>query len=232
MSFWNRHAEADLEALVAGTASPARRRRILRHVRSCERCGPRYEQLVVAHRALAGRAVDEPGPAELSALREANRAAVLRGEKAEPARRMAWVPALAAGAAAVVAVAIFWRPAQGTDEFRPRGAVGEQDAVVRVFCARKDAPLEELRPEGRCPVGASLAFAVGAIPTMERVEVKVAGRPGEYAGAVSGTPGREAPVPWTVELSTPGRVEITATFTGAGGAVVRRQIVVHVEPAP
>jgi anti-sigma factor RsiW len=232
MQFLTSHADGLLEALAAGELPERRRKRVLRHMRQCERCAQRYEQLVRANRALAGLSLDEPSPQELATLRAANLKAALGA--AAPARRpvqrgvLGWAGALAGGVAALIALVVV-RPSD-SDEWQARGEAGHRRAVLRVFCVRPNRPVVELETGAPCPPGASLAFAVGAVPPLRSVRIAVEGRPASGPLAILGAPGKEQPVSFSFTLEGPvGTREVVATFEEEN--LVLRHLV-RVEPDP
>lgn len=225
MTLWFTHpSDALLAALAQGRLSGWRRRRVLHHARGCTRCADRHERLVLVERTLAGGDPNEPGPAELEALRRANRSAVLasvRGGAGERSgHRGRWVMAGAFVGLAVIGATTFliqvpgdqaFSPEEVPPEFMARGAAQElPSGVLRVFCLEADGVPRMLSDEGACPVGATLAFAARFDPVPEslRIEVHGGASPEVQELVLSLEPGREAVLPFTLKLDSEGAREV------------------------
>lgn len=248
MIFWRRHpSDERLSALVRGDLAGSKRQRTVAHLRGCARCAERHERLVLLERALAGGRPHEPSPAELAALREANRAAILasartasesasqRAAKPPAPRFLAPVFTLALLVVVGLVVVRATTPPAPDDllvpevpEFAARGAgVPGGEAVLRVFCARPQAALVELDGAQSCPPGAALAFSARFEDPPASLLLEVQGGPEAERIELSGEleANRERVLPHTVRLERVGVREVVLT---AGGRTLRQTI--RVEP--
>ena len=231
MSPWLRHpSDALLSEVAEGGVTGSARKRIVGHLRRCDRCAQRHERLVLLDRALSGGRPHEPSETELAALREANRAAVLAAARSttQPAAPP-WKTQLlrigpALGAVAVVLAGVWIARLGGASpdseappEFTARGTEGAAtQATLRVFCAREGAALTELDEDGRCPAGASLAFAVRLeeLPRALTLEVRGGAVPEVHPIPIRMEPGQEFVLPITVTLEGSGLREVALTADG------------------
>lgn len=251
MSFWNRHLSDDrLAELAHGVLSGSSRRRAVDHLHGCTRCADRHERLVILERALAGGRPHEPSPSELSALREANRAAVMASVRAPapastPVRESKGsasrflIPALSLAFVGVVGTlllgdAITTSPAAGPSpepaEFVARGDTAPgSEAMLRVFCARPGETPIELGENQACPEGATLAFSARFAEPPPSLELEVRGgvRNARFSLPLVAEPDEERVLPETVVLEGSGTREVVLTF----GTRTLRQTV-RVEAAP
>ncbi|WP_224368775.1 hypothetical protein [Hyalangium versicolor] len=246
MRWFDRHIDRALETWALGGLSSAQASRLLRHAHACEPCGARYERWALAHRALETGGLDRFSSAEHAGLEAAGLEAALAAAS-EMSPRSRWQRGMVLGAAVVaVCLGVVLIPPHES-EWRVRGAgTVAPDAVLRLFCAAPEHSLRELAPGQACPPGARLAFAVGAEPPLSHVAIRILGREKkEEAFPITGRPGKEAALEWTVPLpDTPGTVEVEATFTStpevglhapqaprSDEAIVRRQLV-RIEELP
>ncbi|WP_342378031.1 hypothetical protein NVS55_01730 [Myxococcus stipitatus] len=128
----------------------------------------------------------------------------------------AWVAALMA------AGGILWLslPSE-TPEWGVRGQ--GQAAAVRLFCAPEQAELREVRDDGLCPAGASLAFAAGALAPYTHVAVTLRTSEGvsvEGPFVVRAPPGAEAVLDLTPRMPATGEVELTTTFANSAASAL------------
>jgi hypothetical protein len=227
------HVDRQLARLASSGTLPHRQwSRVLRHARACARCGPRYERVVNMHRVLAGGTLAEPTAAELESVAAQGLRAALAAAGAPapvrtatpPARAGAgwWRPAFAGGLAALAACALVLLTVPREEEWGARGE-GGATAVLRVFCVPEDSALREVKGEGACPSGASLAFAAAVRPPLTHAAVVIRGAEGprvEGPFEVKTLPGAEAALDVTPRLPASGVVEVTTVFAASAEAAL------------
>lgn len=125
----------------------------------------------------------------------------------------AWVVSLMAAAG------LLWLslPSDTTKEWGTRGE-GQGATVMRLFCVPEEAELREVRGQGDCPAGASLAFAAGVRAPYTHVVVSVRTDKDlrvEGPFEVKASPGSEAALDLTPKLPDAGEVELTAVFSSS-----------------
>lgn len=128
--------------------------------------------------------------------------------------------AWALAAVAACALLLLVQP-EAEVEWAARGEGGT--AVLRLFCVPEDSALREVKGEGACPAGASLAFAAGVRPPLTHAAVVVRGAEGtrvEGPFEVKGPPGAEAALDVTPRLPTSGEVEVMAVFASSAEAAL------------
>jgi hypothetical protein len=246
MKWLNGHVDTLLERWATGELSPRQASRLLRHARTCTRCGQRYERMALAWRVLEGGNLHAPSEQEAAAISAAGLEAALSAAAPE-ASRLRWpVLALLGGMLAALSLPLMLAPT-GSGEWTSRGSGTPAEATLRVFCAVKQRPLRALQPGWSCPPGALLAFAAGAQPPLSQVVVRVHGSGldrTEGPFAVGGKPGAEGPLEVTLPLDMPpGPAEIVAVFADGpeaarkalrgeevpGSVVLRQQVRVEEE---
>lgn len=250
MNVWFRHPSDDgLAELARGALSNGPRHRMINHLRGCARCAERHERLVHLERTLAGGRPNEPIPAELAALREANRAAVMASARAgaasAPARDARWSargllrPALSLAFVGVVGLVLLRQqlavtPSDGApaerSEFTARGqATPGTEAVMRVFCARPGEAPFELGDGHPCPPGATLAFAVRFAEPPDALELEIRGGSNDarFSLSLKLEADRETVLPETALLEGTGEREVVLT---AGPRVLRQTVKVEAGP--
>ncbi|AKF79222.1 hypothetical protein MFUL124B02_01990 [Myxococcus fulvus 124B02] len=248
MALFTHHVDRQLVHLANdGTLPPRQWRRVLSHARGCERCGARYEQVMNLRRVFARDTVTEPTPGELErlsthglqavlgALEERRESSVSVGAAKGPWARVAeWVrgawdmPSLGhVGTAWVLALmvsaGVLWTGViEDAGEWASRGE-GPGTAVLRLFCVPSDAELREVRRQGTCPSGASLAFAAGVRAPYTHVAVVVRTEQGsrvEGPFEVKAAPGSETALDITPRLPESGEVELTAVFASSASVAL------------
>lgn len=213
MPFFDSHIDRELGPLGGGALPLRRFRRVLRHARSCHRCGALYERSIRVLRQLENQSPFEPSQLELQALTGLNAPGAPKAFF-EPAPWMLGVLALAAAL-----LVLFVTRAPVEDEFSVRGGP-VSPVALRLFCGGGGAALSELAEGASCRVGQSLAFAVGAGPSYRQVVVQLSGTAvsAERASSVvAGRPGAEEPVALTAKLEREGEVEVVAAFANEVG---------------
>ncbi|MCK8501350.1 hypothetical protein [Myxococcus fulvus] len=247
MALFTPHVDRQLVHLANdGTLPPRQWSRVLNHARGCERCGARYAQVMNLRRVFSRDTVTEPTPGELERLSTHGLQAVLgaleRREvsasvdvtKGPWARVLEWVrrawdlPTLgrvgtAWALALMVSAGVLWTGVrEDTGEWAARGE-GPGTAVLRLFCVPSDAELREVRGQGTCPSGASLAFAAGVRAPYTHVAVVVRTQQGsrvEGPFEVKAAPGAEAALDITPRLPASGEVELTAIFASSASVAL------------
>ncbi|QSQ11636.1 hypothetical protein [Myxococcus landrumensis] len=104
------------------------------------------------------------------------------------------------------------------------GVRGQGQAVaVRLFCVPDKTELREVRGEGTCPAGASLAFAAGARAPYTHVAVTIRTSQGvrvEGPFEVQASPGAETALDLTPRMPVNGEVRLTTTFANSAAAAL------------
>lgn len=215
MGIFDAHIDARLPALAAGQLGPRRFRALLRHAKTCHRCGTLYQRSISVLRQLEHGSPFEPAAAELEALTGYNEGAVL-GLDRLPRTRGGWLAlAVVASTVAAASVIAVIQVRQQGGELSARGGEPAGAATVRVFCAGNALPMRELKADAGCEVGRSLLLAAGARAPLEKLAVRVTGSAVtevETSEAVTGPPGAEAAVALTVPLEREGSVELVVAF--------------------
>jgi len=203
--------------------SAKKRAAVRAHATACAACHAELQRGLIAQRALAGRAADEPTPRELRAWGQE----VLTRTPVTTTRRWPTYVFGIAGSVASAAVAAglvlaLARPAQD-DGLTARGSVALPAFTLRVLCATVDVrdQVDILDPiRGACPAGAYLKLLGGAHASAGLTLRLFAVRdtrawqvyPALDQEPVRLLPGEAAPLPGVIKLPTElsGRLRLVA----------------------
>jgi len=209
-----RHIDGSLQSLGNGSLSPKGYRRLVHHAKACHRCAALYDRSIRVLRLLEHQSINEPAGIELRSLEALGHQAPTRQRKSG-----LW---LGAALAMVAAVGVF--VVQTQDQWQIRGGGAEPKATLRLFCGTKGKPLHEVDASG-CGVGESLAFAAGYAGADASIELQISGAATAHAVlVVTGRPGAEDALDFTVPLVASGAVTVDATIKGIH---LQRSCVVH-----
>ncbi|MGQ0506821.1 MAG: hypothetical protein ACT4TC_16035 [Myxococcaceae bacterium] len=212
----NRHASSGLyDRLATGGLGPREARLLFTHARTCTHCRTRLDRVSLALRVFESGRVLEPSAGELRAFENAGLNAALQGSRRSRGTRQAFWWASAAAIASVSAVVTLSFPREL--ELAARGPPQtSREVVLRIFCAKSSSPLSELKQSAHCGPEEALAFAASSKLAGTHVAIKFSTEGEEWVEGpfrVSGTPGREAPLPLTLALTgRAGALRVLAAF--------------------